>query len=487
MRRETPFILLVEDHQKILANTILQLREEGFAAHGVSSVEDARAFLNASAEPPDLLLLDVRLGGASGIELIRLLIDEQRFPPTIIVSGEASISEAVAAVHLGVYDFIEKPFTRERLLQSVRNCLEHASLKREVSALQTQARSGQTLLGRSPEIASLRERIERVASTNARVLIRGESGTGKELVASALHRASARRDGPLVKINCAAIPAHLVEDELFGHARGAFTDAKYPKPGLFEEAHRGTLFLDEIGDMDLALQSRLLRVLEDGKVRRLGETHDRQVDVRVIAATNRDLESMVSARTFREDLYFRLAAVPVDVPPLRERAGDVALLFAHYLDLFALQNQRRKMQIEPEAIQRLERCRWPGNIRELRNVAEQLAIFGTDPITAAQLPLSVIRDDGRREGGVIRLTETPELLPLRDFKEQCEKEYIERVLRRTGWNFVGGGEGAGHPADVPAPESHGPRHRAADVRLVHLAQARAVCRAPDARLRECGR
>jgi two-component system nitrogen regulation response regulator NtrX len=266
--------------------------------------------------------------------------------------------------------------------------------------------------------------------------MRGESGTGKELVANTLHRHSTRRDGPFVKINCAAIPPHLIEDELFGHARGAFTDARSAKAGLFEEAHRGTLFLDEIGDMELTLQARLLRVLEDGKVRRIGETQDRQVDVRVVAATNRNLEKLVEEGGFREDLFFRLATVPVDVPPLRERQGDTTLLFAHFLEHFSAQNQRRRMTIDSEVFPLLEKYRWPGNIRELRNVCEQLAIFGTDPITPDQLPSTVMQESPPRETGLVRLTDPTTLLPLRDFKEQCEKEYIESVLRRTNWNFT---------------------------------------------------
>jgi transcriptional regulator with PAS, ATPase and Fis domain len=239
-----------------------------------------------------------------------------------------------------------------------------------------------------------------------------------------------------VKINCAAIPAHLIEDELFGHARGAFTDAKAAKPGLFEEAHRGTLFLDEIGDMELSLQARLLRVLEDGKVRRIGETQDRQVDVRVVAATNRNLEKLVEQGAFREDLFFRLATVPIDVPPLREREGDISLLFAHFLEHFCTQNQRRRMTIDPEVFPLLEKYRWPGNVRELRNVCEQVAIFGTDPVTPEQLPSSMMQESAPRETGLVRLTDPATLLPLRDFKEQCEKEYIESVLRRTNWNFT---------------------------------------------------
>jgi two-component system, NtrC family, nitrogen regulation response regulator NtrX len=430
---DSSFILLVEDQQKIAANTTMQLRAAGYAVQPVASAEEARAAIESQKELPDLMLLDVRLGGMSGIELIRLLSAEKRLPPTIIMSGEASMAETVEAVNHGVWDFVEKPFTRERLLQSVRNCLENAGLKKRLHAIT--ARDGE-ILGASPEIEQLRERLERAAATNARVLIRGESGTGKELAANALHRLSDRREQPLVKINCAAIPAHLVEDELFGHARGAFTDAKYAKPGLFEEAHRGTLFLDEIGDMDLPLQARLLRVIEDGKVRRIGETQDRLVDVRVIAATNKPLRQMVREGRFREDLYFRLAAVPVEIPPLRERHGDALLLFRHYLEIFCMQNRRRRLTLDPEAVGAIERYSWPGNIRELRNVCEQVAIFGTDPVTVEQLPLSIMQDEPSSETGILRLVETAEVIPLRDFKEKCEREYIETVLRRTNWNFV---------------------------------------------------
>jgi two-component system, NtrC family, nitrogen regulation response regulator NtrX len=433
---DAPFILVGEDHQKIRNNTLLQLRDAGFAAHGVASAEDADAFLGEELQQPDLLLVDVRLPGATGIDFLRARAARGAVLPTIIISGEASISEAVEALRLGVYDLIEKPFTRERLLQSVRNCLAHESLRRELTVLQSQSRERQSIIGRSPQIVQLRERIEKVAGTSARVLIRGESGTGKELVASALHGGSARSAEPFIRINCAAIPAHLIENELFGHARGAFTDAKLTKPGLFEEAHRGTLFLDEIGDMDVQLQSRLLRVLEDGKVRRLGETQDRTVDVRVVAATNRDLESMIAEGQFREDLYFRLATIPVDVPPLRERGSDIALLFTHFLDLFCASNQRPRLRVDPEVFAQVERYRWPGNVRELRNVCEQMAIFGTDPLTVDQLPSSILQEATTRQTGLVKLTDMTAILPLREFKEQCEKEYIESVLRRTDWNYI---------------------------------------------------
>jgi two-component system nitrogen regulation response regulator NtrX len=425
---EAAFILVVEDHQKIRGHIVLQLRDQGFAVNAVTSAEAALEFLDAH-EPPDLLLVDVRLPAMSGIDLVRGLIEAQRMPPTIVISGEASISETVEALRLGVYDFIEKPFTRERLLQSVRNCLEHAALARQLA--EVSGRQDETILGRSPEVLELKSKIERVAPTMARVLVRGETGTGKELVANTLHRLSPRAKKPFVKINCAAIPAHLIESELFGHARGAFTDAKSDRRGLFEEAHTGTLFLDEVGDMNLELQSRLLRVLEEGKVRRLGDTQDRAVDVRMVAATNRDLEEMIREQTFRQDLFFRLSTVPITVPPLRERAEDVPLLFSYYLDAFCRDNQRRPLTVDPDVFRVLREYRWPGNVRQLRNVAEQVAIFAGDPVTVAQLPASLLSEG---DSGLLRPKVETHIRPLREFRAQAEKEYIESVLRRTNWN-----------------------------------------------------
>jgi DNA-binding NtrC family response regulator len=416
-------ILIVEDDEKIAANVLLRLREAGHGALTLRSAEEALAYLkDATNVAPDLLLVDVRLPGMSGVDLLRRL--EDRLPPTIVMSGEASMSETVEAIRLGVHDFLDKPFTRERLLKSVANCLEHAALRRQVDALREQR--GPRILGDSEEAKALRASIARVAATDARVLIRGESGTGKELVAAALHHGSRRHAKPFVKLNCAAIPAHLIEDELFGHARGAFTDAKTPKPGLFEQADGGTLFLDEIGDMDLALQSRLLRVLEDGRVRRLGEIADRAVNVRVLSATHRDLEEMVRSGAFREDLFFRLATVPIEVPPLRRRPDDVPLLFTAFLEQFCRINGRAPLHIAPDVFAHLRSHAWPGNVRELRNLAERLAVLGSDPVTVEQLPASSAAPPAPDDA----------IVPLRDYKAQREKEYIERVLRETNGNVT---------------------------------------------------
>ncbi|HET9766958.1 MAG TPA: sigma-54 dependent transcriptional regulator [Thermoanaerobaculia bacterium] len=431
-------LLIVEDDEKIRAGLLFQLRNEGLAPQSVTTAEEAWALLVESPGPaPDLLLLDVRLPGISGVELVRRLAACDRLPPTVIVSGEASISETVEAVRLGVHDFIEKPFSRERLLQSIRNALETATLKRRVAALESRLEPEPEILGDSPPMHRLREAIAKAAATDARVLILGQSGTGKELVANALHRRSARRDAPFVKINCAAIPPHLIEGELFGHARGAFTDAKTAKAGLFEEAHRGTLFLDEIGDMDLTLQARLLRVLEDGRVRRLGETRDRGFDVRVLAATNRNLEAEVAGGRFREDLYFRLAHLPIEVPSLGEHREDLPLLLAHYLDTFAARHRVRRKTLGEGILPVLLRYPWPGNVRELRNLCERLTILGSDPITPDQLPSPFFEPTApHHETGLLRPQELQAITPWKEFKAASEREYLEAVLRRTGWNFA---------------------------------------------------
>jgi|CXWL01.1.fsa_nt_gi DNA-binding NtrC family response regulator len=442
-------VLIVEDDDKIRAGLLLQLREAGHAPRAVSTAESALRELAPTAPVasstergasdhtlPALLLLDVRLPGMSGIALLEHLVAAGRLPPTIVLSGEASVGEAVAALKLGVHDFLEKPFSRERLLRSIENCLERVALRERVVELEQAVRGETPLLGASAAMERLRQGISRVAATDARVLIQGESGTGKELVANAIHQGSARRDKAFVKLNCAAIPAPLIESELFGHARGAFTDATVARAGLFEEADGGTLFLDEIGDMEQGLQSRLLRVLEDGRVRRLGEAKDREVDVRVLAATHRDLEQEVAAGRFRQDLFYRLAHLPLAVPALRERPSDVPELFRNFVEHFAGRHRLRRREVAPDLLAALTRYPWPGNVRELRNLAERLVVFGGDPLTVEDLPPSILTSAaGSPESGLVRLVESAPLPELREFREQCEREYLELVLQRTRWNY----------------------------------------------------
>ena len=428
-------VFIVEDDPRIGANLLFQVRDAGGAPTLFETAESALVPLELGSEPlPDLLLLDVRLPGMSGVDLVRRLVEIDRLPPTIITSGEATISETVEALQLGVYDFIEKPFSKERLMRSIRNALENTSLRQRVKRLESELAVETAILGDSAAIAEVRDLIAQAAPVDARVLIRGESGTGKELVVSALHRQSPRKNNPFIKINCAAIPTHLIEDELYGHVRGAFTDARADKTGLFEEAHGGTLFLDEIGAMDYQLQSRLLRVLEDGQVRRLGETLVRDVDVRVVAATNADLEEAISEHLFREDLYYRLAHLPIEVPPLRDREGDVRLLFDHFLDRASGRHRTRPYRVHEEVYAVLESYPWPGNVRELQSLCERLVVFGTDPVSVAQLPARYREPGNVDRGGPLQLTPSLPVLPLREFKARSEKQYLESVLDRTGWN-----------------------------------------------------
>jgi len=426
-------VLIVEDDPRIRANLLYQVQRLGLEATAVESAEEALSRLAITL--PDLLLLDVRLPGASGVDLVRRLAAEDRLPATVIVSGEASISETVEALQLGVHDFIEKPFSPERLERSVRNTLDHAALKRQVARLECELGETSELLGVSPVIDQLRQQIAKVAPTDARVLIRGESGTGKELVASAIHRGSARGAAPFIKINCAAIPAHLIEDELFGHVRGAFTDARTSKPGLFEEADGGTLFLDEIGDMDPQLQTRLLRVLEDGRVRRVGDTRDHEVDVRVVAATHADLELSIDQGSFREDLYFRLAHLPLDLPPLRDREGDVRLLFDHFVEHYWRRHRMRPRRVESAVYRDLESYPWPGNVRELRSLCERLVVFGGDPITVELLPERYRRGEPGSQAVAARNADD-EPMALRDVRRRAERRHIEKVLQKTGGNVA---------------------------------------------------
>ncbi len=430
-------VLIVEDDPRIRANLLFQLQDLGHRPSVTDSAEQALAWLDSQASRlPGLLLVDVRLPGMSGVDLVRRLAESGRLPPTIIVSGEASIAETVEALKLGVHDFVEKPFSTERLRRSIENTLEHTDRRDRVQSLESELRARSELIGQSAVMKALRESIAKAAPTDARVLILGESGTGKELVADALHLGSPRSSQAFIKINCAAIPADLVEDELFGHVKGAFTGAVTEKRGLFEEADGGTLFLDEIGDMDYRLQSRLLRVLEDGKVRRVGETKDREVDVRVLAATHEDLEEGVREKSFRQDLYFRLAHLPITVPPLRERTGDVRLLFEHFLKLASQRHRMRRRVVDEAVYPLLDAYSWPGNVRELESLAERLVVFGSDPVSTDQLPAG-IRDPSA--AGPIPASADPfegPIQPFRRFKELAEERYIRRVLAHTDWNVT---------------------------------------------------
>jgi DNA-binding NtrC family response regulator len=367
-------VLVVDDEPNTLTTLRRALELEGYQVTTAASVRAARARLD---ERPELCLFDVRLPDGDGIQLLESVVAGGAAPPIVMMSGHATIDDAVRATQLGAKDFLEKPISQDRLLLTIGNVLELRRLAEENERLREDGARlvDDELLGRSGVMAAVLAHVARVGPSEGRVLITGENGTGKELVARAIHAASLRRDRPFVSLNSAAVPAELIESELFGHEKGAFTGAVKHKVGRFERAHRGTLFLDEVGDMPAGMQAKLLRVLETGEVERVGGADTIRVDVRVVAATNKDLVAEVAAGRFREDLYYRLAVVPLHVPPLRERKTDVPLLAERFLDLAAQRNHRRRPRLTDRAMGLLVSHDYPGNVRELRNLIERIVIL----------------------------------------------------------------------------------------------------------------
>ena len=452
MRETTdgPSILIVDDEKNIRRTLRMVLEGEGYAVLDASGLAAAESVFASDARV-DLILLDVTLGDGNGIELLERI--KARSPaessaaaqvdpdvPVVMISGHASIADAVRATRLGAFDFLEKPLDRNRVVVTVRNAVERLAMAREVSTLRAAVDSRYELLGRSPVMDELRRQIAKVAPTRSRVLITGESGTGKELIARAIHRNSAVASKAFVKVNCAAIPPELIESELFGHERGAFTGAVARKRGLFEVADGGTIFLDEIADMAASAQAKVLRVLQTGELTRVGGECSLKVDCRVIAATNRDLEEMVTAGQFREDLYFRLNVVPIHSPSLRERSDDVPLLAEAFMRECCDENGFGYKHMEDRVLERLKAYDWPGNVRELRNVLERLVIMSDDTITERDLPPYL----GGAEHLVDRMpTSPPEGIDvtkfgdksLREFREEVETEFIRHKLAEFGWNI----------------------------------------------------
>jgi two-component system nitrogen regulation response regulator NtrX len=366
-------VLVVDDEKNIRRTLAMVLAAEGFDVIEAESAEAGLRLLEESGA--DVVLLDLNLPGMDGLEMLRQVKRTDPDRAVIMISGQGTVQVAVEATRAGAFDFLEKPLARERVLVAVRNAVRTGTLGRDVRDLRERERGRHALIGDSEAMRRLREEIERAAPTNARVLILGESGTGKELIARALHEGSTRAAGPFVKVNCAAIPEELIESELFGAVKGAYTGADSSRDGKFVQADGGTLFLDEIGDMSARAQAKVLRALQEGEIERVGGSGVVKVDVRVIAATNKDLEQEARAGRFREDLWYRLNVVPIRVPPLRERAGDVAKLARHFLERFRAENNRGPMRLSDEAVAALERCPWPGNVRELQNFVERLAIM----------------------------------------------------------------------------------------------------------------
>ena len=378
-------VLLIEDEESIRRVMSRILKEENHQYEITEAVDGKQGLDLLFKRQFDLVLCDIKMPKMDGIEVLKKANDEMLNIPFIMLTGHGNIETAVEAMKLGAYDFISKPPDLNRLLNSVRHALENKSLRSENTILKNKVAQKYLIIGESFSIEEVKRMISKVASTDARVLVTGENGTGKELVAQQLHQQSNRFNKKFIEVNCAAIPSELIESELFGHVKGAFTSAVKDRSGKFEAAHNGTLFLDEIADMSLAAQAKVLRALQEKKIQRVGNEKDISIDVRVIAATNKNLKHEIKEGRFREDLYHRLAVILIHVPSLQERLDDIPLLTDHFTNLLTLEQGLENKRFSSEAIQKLKNYPWSGNIRELRNVVERLMILGDNPITSENI------------------------------------------------------------------------------------------------------
>lgn len=436
-------VLVVDDEDAIVSSLSSILQDEGYEVSvAKSGVEALKIY---TTDPPDLMLLDIWMPEMDGLETLRRIKELVPTAQVMMMSGHGSIETAVKAIKLGAYDYIEKPLSLENVTLRVKHALEQYRLEEENRSLRTKVQRKFELVGQSPAMQQLRQLIDTAGPTNSRVLIGGENGTGKELVARAIHLRSARADRPFVAVNCAAIPETLIESELFGHEKGSFTGATSMKRGQFEQADGGTLFLDEIADMSLNTQAKVLRALQEQQFTRVGGTKLMKVDVRVLAASNKDLMKEIEKGVFREDLYYRLNVVPIVVPPLRERREDIPLLIRHFMKLHAEEQGLRVKEVTPEAMNVFQQYEWPGNIRELRNLIERLMIMvpgGVIDTAQANLALQVKPVGSPAPAGSGTAT-APAASPiftqpydsLRDARNAFEKEYIARKLREHHWNI----------------------------------------------------
>jgi len=426
-----PRILVIDDEQGIRDSMRMILEYEGYDVLQSASAQEGLTLV--ARENPDLVFLDIKMPGMDGLEALGRIKASYEALPVVIVSGHGTVSTAVDATRKGAFDFIEKPLERERVLLTIRNALDQSRLRDENRSLKRAVEVRHQMVGESPGIRTVMEQVGRAAPSNATVLILGESGVGKELVARAIHRNSNRSRERFVQVNCAAIPEELIESELFGHEKGSFTGATEKQIGKFEQADKGTIFLDEVGDMSPKTQAKVLRVLQEGEVERLGSARTIKVDVRVIAATNKDLEEEIAQGRFREDLYYRLKVIPIAVPPLRERPEDIPLLVRHFADLFSRENNRRPARFTPAAMDALQNHRWKGNVRELRNTVERLIIMSPGDTVDAPDVRGVLRVEPSRASTDHPAAETPGTL--RGFKETAERAFLVEKLREHNWNI----------------------------------------------------
>ncbi len=430
-------ILLVDDDPTVLEALAAILRDAGYQVASVRSAEEGLRRVQRAL--PDLAMVDIWLPGMDGLQLLEALQRAAPLLPVIAISGHGNIETAVRATKLGAYDFLEKPPDMERTLLAVRNALEHRRLEEENRQLRQRLEPEQEIVGESAALRALRAQIAAAAPTHGRVLIRGESGTGKELLARAIHRQSLRRDQPFVAVNCAAIPEELIESELFGHEKGAYTGATAQRRGKFEQGDGGTIFLDEVGDMSQKTQAKVLRVLQEQTFERVGGSETLTVDVRVIAASNKDLEAAMRAGAFREDLFYRLNVVPFEIPPLRERVEDVPVLARHFLAQYCAEHGRREKTLSAAAIKRLRQHPWPGNVRELKNLMERMVIMvPAHRIEPRDLEPSLASRGGDGPAGEAGAQALPglEALTLKDGRARFERAFLLRHLEANGWNIT---------------------------------------------------
>jgi two-component system nitrogen regulation response regulator NtrX len=422
--------ILVVDDEKSIRDSLKIILE--YEKYGVLLAKDGREALSVfEREAVDLVLLDIKMPGMDGLEVLQEMKRRDPTMAVVIVSGHGTITTAVEATKLGAFDFLEKPLDRDRLLLTVRNGLAQRKLTEENVSLRKRVAGQGRILGKSAAVGEILATIQKVGPTQARILITGENGTGKELVARAIHETSTRKDGPFIEVNCAAIPEELIESELFGHEKGSFTGAVDRRVGKFELADGGTLFLDEIGDMSLSAQAKVLRVLEEGKLQRVGGSKTIETDVRVLAATNKNLIEESQRNRFREDLYYRLNVVPIHLPPLRERAEDIPVLVEHFLQNACEQNTVPRKNIDPAALLMLQKYHWPGNVRELRNAIERMVILSAGETIGEVDVKGVLSGKGEGRGDLLTDAET-----FQDFKERAERLFLEQRLKANNWNIT---------------------------------------------------
>lgn len=422
-------ILIIDDEKNIRRSVEMICSSEGYQVATAANAEAAWPVLQE--QRVDLILLDINLPGTDGLTLLSRLKTKHPDMPVIIISGYGTVENAVTATKRGAFDFIEKPIHKEKLLLAIKRALEHRRLEQENLALRERISGRYRMIGESAAMQKIMAQIEKVAPTDGRVLILGESGTGKELIARAIHDHSRRKHKAFVKVNCAAIPEELIESELFGSVKGAFTGATATRDGKFTQADGGTLFLDEVGDMSLKVQAKVLRALQEGEIEKVGGNKVERVDVRVIAATNKNLDEEVRAGRFREDLYFRLNVIPIVSPPLRTHKEDIPILINHFIEQYCEENGFRKISISDAALQNLVEYDWPGNVRELKNLIERLVIMSTgSEITTEDLPPHLFEPQN-----LLPRFLAEEGLSLKSLRERVEKEYIRQTLERCEWNI----------------------------------------------------